>query len=153
MEIRSYNQRDREAVIRLMIELQDYERELEPKHFPGIDVTEKYWDSLLKNKEQAIFVAEEGGSLVGLCVCVIRHETDLLTPFFNDYAWITEVIVSERYRKQKIGAKLVEAAEKYARDKGIKYIGAAALYTNSASQALFNAKGFRKYEVEMLKEI
>jgi ribosomal protein S18 acetylase RimI-like enzyme len=153
MKIRPYNETDKNSAIQLIKELQDYERRLESKIWlSGNNVAENYFDQLLKNSEQQIFLAVENDKIAGFCAIQIKHENDITYPI-ADYAYISDIIVAEAYRKQGFAKELLHAAEEYARKQGIKFIMATALHDNELSKAFFMNNGFRNYEIEFLKEL
>ena len=125
---------------------------MEKQRLPGAECAEDYFNDLLKEHNPHILVAIENDKVVGLCSVIIEHEKNFISPI-NDYAYITDVVVAKNYRKKGIASELVSAIENWVRSKNIKFILATVLTKNNPSEQLFTRNGFRKYEMELLKEL
>lgn len=84
------------------------------EQFNGKDETtlKEIKQSLLNNQQEIVVVAEKNGILAGF-VCVQIKKSFC---YSDVYAEITEVFVSENYRRQKIASKMITFAERYCVD-------------------------------------
>jgi ribosomal protein S18 acetylase RimI-like enzyme len=81
----------------------------------------------LKGKsDHGIYVAEEAGAVLGF-ISFERYDTLYMDSGLN----LTGLVVSKEARNKGIGRQLLEAAEKYAAEKGLKF-----LRLNSGAQRL-----------------
>ena len=61
----------------------------------------------------------------------------------NDELYIGHLAVTEKFRRQGIGLKLLEHAEEKAREKGLPKLSLLTEIENSAARALYEKYGFR----------
>ncbi len=75
-------------------------------------------EEILQNEKAAVFVAEDGGTLVGF-VEIHRKQTDPNPAVVTrTYALLQSLMVTQRMRRHGLGARLVEAAHAWAREQG-----------------------------------
>lgn len=70
------------------------------------------WNSILADSNHHIIVAEEDGTIVSSCVCVVIPN---LTRGQRPYALIENVITDERYRKRGLATACLDFARSIAR--------------------------------------
>lgn len=73
---------------------------------------------LLKREDAAIFVAQTGEMAVGLAEVYLRQDEEHSLTIAYRYGYLQSLIVSESFRKHGIGKLLVEAAHKWAKERG-----------------------------------
>lgn len=81
----------------------------------GREETANLWRSILSDKTQFLFVAEEEGQLVASCTLIIVNN---LTRGGNPYALIENVVTREDCRKRGFGRAVLEKAIDTAKRKG-----------------------------------
>ena len=69
------------------------------------------WDTIFKDKNHHVIVAEENGKIVSSCVCVIISN---LTHNQQPYAFIENVITDEKCRKRGLATQCLNYAKKIA---------------------------------------
>lgn len=69
------------------------------------------WNSILQDRNHHIIVAEEDGTIVSSCVCVIIPN---LTRGQRPYAFIENVITDEKYRKRGLATACLDFAREIA---------------------------------------
>lgn len=87
---------------------------IENQSFSASDypVSERLFRIMINNRKFTLFVAELHGQVVGyVCLLVYKHT-----------CLIYSIAVDEAYRGRGIGKKLLETAEKYARDSGAEKV-------------------------------
>jgi len=104
---------------------------------------ERSFDALLTRPEAFLAVTEANGEVTGYLLGF-----DHLTFFANGrVAWVEEIMVSEAFRRQGIGRRLMEAFEAWASGREVKMIALATRRTAGFYQALgyeASATYFRK---------
>ncbi len=92
-------------------------------------------------QEGIIFLAAEGEDTVGFAQCQLRHDyvegTDT-----SPVGYLEGIFVREEYRKQGYAARLLQACENWAREKGCKEFASDCELENDASLAFHLKAGF-----------
>jgi ribosomal protein S18 acetylase RimI-like enzyme len=146
--------RDRTALRDCFIELQNYERQLDPGKPEGSAVAEAYLNRMFarcREWEGRVLVAEVAGQVIGF-VCVwarVRPNEPDENP--AEYAFVSDLVVSTTYRRRGVGSQLLSAAEGYARTRGARALRIGVLARNAAAKRLYESVGFQEYEVELAK--
>lgn len=106
----------------------------------------------LGGRDRAILVAQRDGRIVGLVyvLVVTAPEHPLLAP--RTYAVIDDVVVREDVRQSGVGRALVDAAEAWARDRGVSQFEAEAYEFNDAAQAFYSSLGYEVVSRIMVKQ-
>ncbi len=111
---------------------------------------EGYLQRFFDNNEDCIYVAEsQEGVVAFLSVQVYRDE---------GYIYFDDLSVSEKFRDHGIGTKLIEMAEAYAKEIGIKVIVFHVEKSNARAHELYYRLGYEDNEdqgnrMRMVKEI
>lgn len=139
MIIRDYEKSDYNALIQLLFDV--YNSEISQETLETNYITSK----------RKIFVAvDEQGVLCG-CTFVEIQE-DFVRP--NKVAYVTYVAVSEKYRKQGIGKKLLEAIENLCKEKDCSSIELTSADYRIGAHAFYNSIGFSKKKTTIfIKEV
>jgi GNAT superfamily N-acetyltransferase len=152
---------DLPALKRCFIELQEFERALDPRMPAGVAVVDDYLELLFSRCEQysgRIFVAEptEGvgrGSLAGY-VCVWgRTWSEEPDDGPLVFAFISDFLVLPAFRRQRVGRRLLAAAEAYAREHGACWLRLGMKAANEGAGAFYAACGFAPFEVQLEKSL
>lgn len=159
--VQPYTPEDKDALMRLMIELQGHVASIDPMHrirtLEDFD-TEKYIDDLLRTIERdrgILFVATEDNHLLGFIAGGIPQETeeDLLDHYPVREGKIYELVVSAKHRGQGTGRQLMEKMEEYFKEQNCEFIRVGCLAPNTATHAFYEKCGYNDRYVEMLKKI
>jgi ribosomal protein S18 acetylase RimI-like enzyme len=138
------------------VELQDFERTVEPALPTGEAMADGYIDHLFAccaKWQGKMFVAETDGSVVGF-VCVYgRVPQEELDESPEPYGFVSDLVVMPAYRNAGIGQRLLETAEAYARTCGVGEIRIGVLQRNGGALRLYERLGFRQYRIELTKRL
>lgn len=150
--IRNYRDADATDVRRCVIELQEFERAIDPRLRRGEVMADAYCEQMRARCRTAngrVFVAEADGAVAGF-VAVLAGErfTELDDPP-GSYALVTDLIVLPSYRRRGIGRQLLERAEAFARESGAPELRIGVLADNVAARRLYLSAAFRPH-VEVL---
>jgi GNAT superfamily N-acetyltransferase len=143
--IREYRQDDAAAVRRCVVELQEFERAIDPRLRPGESMADGYWKNIQARCTEAngrVFVAEQDGAVVGF-VAVLAAEpfTELDDPS-GTYALVTDVVVLPSHRGRRIGTRLLQQAEAFVRATGATELRIGVLAGNVAARRVYLSSGF-----------
>src|SRR5258708_16814745 len=74
--------------------------------------------SILQQDDAAIFVADAGGTLVGLAEVYLRQDEPHPLIVAHRYGYLQSLIVSTQFRRSGIGRQLVFASHRWAKERG-----------------------------------
>ena len=154
--IRAYQPEDQQQVEQCIVELQDFERALEPDRVEGRTIARRYLQELLTTCEQkrgSLFVAEADGAVIGFVCAWLEQEPESYLTSLADYAYISDLAVLPAYRQQGYGLALLQRTEVFALEQGATALRINALAKNDAARAAYRKAGFRNYEISLLKPL
>jgi ribosomal protein S18 acetylase RimI-like enzyme len=151
IHIRPYKSADNAALRLREVELQEFERTVEPALPPG-----EAWpmgrSSIFRCAKWRgrMLVAEDDRTVVVVCVYgrVPRGADENPEPGF-----VSDLVVMPAYRNCGIGQRLLAAAEAYARECGVAELRIGVLQRNGGALRLYQRLGFRPYRIELTKRL
>ena len=144
------------AVRQLVIELQDYERKLDPRMPSGAAIVDEYVPQMLLRCKQAvgqILVAEIDAEVAGFVTVLTRVSSGEIEDGNIEYGLISDLVVAPDYRRQGLGRELLEAGENFARARNVSSLRIGVLQSNRAATSLYTASGFSVLFSEMEKNL
>jgi ribosomal protein S18 acetylase RimI-like enzyme len=153
--IREYEpSRHRGQLRACVVELQEFERGLEPTLPKGEAMADRYLAHVLDRCAGGagrIFVSEEDGTVVGFVGVLARvvPEPDEA----QAYAYVSDLVVLPAHRRRGIGRALLERAEAYARGEGARVLRVGVLAKNEAAARLYRSLGFGDYTIQLSKPL
>jgi ribosomal protein S18 acetylase RimI-like enzyme len=130
--------------------------EFDPQRFmdPGTDPAEGYaWflGKQLKDDDSVIFVAEDGGKVVGYVYAAL--EPISWKELRDACGFIHDILVEESNRRAGTATALMNAATEWLRERGAPRVILGTADKNERAQRLFAKLGFRRTMVEMTREL
>ena len=157
MSIRRFSgDTDRAQVRACLIELQDFERQIDPRMPSGEDIAEAYIPDMLQrciDSAGAILVAEIDRLVVGYVTILTKVSSDEIGAGDHEFGLITDVVVLREHRGKGLGKALLQAAETYAKENGVKWLRIGALAPNKSATTLYSSMGFSELYVELEKDL
>ena len=151
--IRKFVATDRERLMALMVELQEFERQFSVDHVaPDREFAAWYVDRLLRVVQEnngQVIVATKDEVPCGFAAGILEEEAEARDWYF----YIAELVVSEGDRNQGIGSQLVSAMEDEARARGLKRVGIGVLAGSERVHRLYNSLGYREYAFSLRKQL
>src|SRR5687768_7004512 len=132
--IRDYRPDDADVLRRCVVELQEFERTIDPRLRTGEAMADAYCAQMHDRCRRAagrIFVAERDGAVVGFVTVLAREPFTELDEPSGTYAFISDLAVLAPHRKQGIGRALLAHAEAYARSMGARELRIGVLKQNA----------------------
>jgi len=154
--IREYRPEDSQQVEECFIELQDFERRIEPRRIEGKSVSKKYLQYMFDKCDQTqgkVFVLVANDKVVGFVSVWAKVKVNGLVNEESEVAHISDLIVAAAYRGQGWGRALLQRAEDYALSQGATILSLGVLAENTQARRLYNDFGFRESHVELLKPL
>ena len=128
----------------------------DPQRFmaPGASAPEGYaWflGSQLNQNDAAVFVAEDGGSVIGYVYAGLEPQSwkELREPA----GFIHDVAVDESNRKSGVATRLMETALEWLHSRGAPRVLLWTAEQNHSAARLFSHLGFRRTMIEMTREL
>jgi ribosomal protein S18 acetylase RimI-like enzyme len=150
IDIRQATASDLPQLADLWREFMDYHAERDPFFTPAPDGREQWLDFVggkLSDDSWQVVVAEEAGRLVGYCsVSILEHPPIIVD---RRYAFVQDLIVTERHRRQGIGTRLFEFARDWAHAQGVARVELNVSVVNEAARGFWRGLGFA-VEVERM---
>lgn len=150
LEVRSARLEDLEELVELQLQLRHHHRRLEPDN-PRYLVADDEWRSLierdLNDSGSRLFVAVADGAPRGF-----------VKLSFVEKPWgmsceMDTLVVDEGWRSRGIGERLVEAAERLAREAGAKGMRANVLLRNDGGRSFYGRMGYEEISVRYGKNL
>ena len=155
MTVRSFDiNNDLNGIRDCFVELQDFERDFDPRMPAGIEIVDIYIPRMLHRCRQCkgkVLVAEFDGQVAGYATVLPKVKSDEVGDGDIAYALISDLVVSSRFRKMGLGRSLLVAAESYARSCAAKSLRIGAMAANEAARALYESAEFKNIYVELEK--
>lgn len=145
-----------ERVRDCLIELQDSERVLDPRMPAGAEIADEYIPQMLERCEKCqgiVLVAEVDDEVAGYAAVLAKVRSDELEDGGIEYGLVSDLVVTQRFRRMGIGRRLLKAAESYARDRDVSWLRIGALAGNRSAQQLYASMGFSNLYVELEKDL
>jgi GNAT superfamily N-acetyltransferase len=157
MMIRKATSKDIPAIIECSKEFQtcgtalfnENERKLFKFKKNHLSILRKFLKKWIRSQDAQVFVAELNGSIEGFMMATINkiasvyeHEKEI---------HIEGIFIREGFRKKGIGKKFLQAAEEWAKKKGIFSIGLTVLIKNKDASSAYKKLGFFAHNYKMSK--
>jgi ribosomal-protein-alanine N-acetyltransferase len=104
---------------------------------PGISYTRKELTAFIGHRDSQTWVAEEVEEIAGF---LIAHREP------RKILHIVTIDVVKAWRRRGVGSLLMDAAEQWAADRGLRMIGLETAHDNLAAQKFYAARGYRKVD-------
>lgn len=154
--IREFRDEDGDGVEECFVELQEFERRIEPRRIEGRVVAKKYLRHMFGRCAETggrVFVLEDGGRVVGFVSVWAKMRVNGLVNAESEVAYVSDLVVAEAQRGRGWGLALLRRAEEYAREAGATVLTIGVLAENTHARRLYNDFGFRENQVEMFKPL
>ena len=109
--------------------------------------------SILHNTEAALFVAEEGGRLLGLAEVYLRQDTPHPAAIDYEYGYLQSLIVTASMRRRGLGRQLVAAAEQWSREHGASEMRLACWEFAEGPLPFYEALGYRTMKRTLVRPL
>ncbi|MGA3325809.1 MAG: GNAT family N-acetyltransferase [Terriglobia bacterium] len=104
---------------------------------PGISYSQKELAAFIGHRHSQTWIAEEAGKITGFLIAN-REPRKILH--------IVTIDVLKAWRRRGVGSLLMDAAEQWAGDHGLRLIGLETAQDNFAAQRFYEARGYRKVD-------
>jgi ribosomal-protein-alanine N-acetyltransferase len=154
--IREMEDADREAVIDLIWQLNRFEDKISHDRAPGRKAAAGGLGASRRRMSEhggTELVAEINGKVIGYLLCVIEKADAYVRESYGMRAYIAELVIEEERRGRGLGQALIDAAEAYARGRGMPSIFIGVLAGNQPADRLYEHLGYRTYSIERVKRL
>jgi ribosomal protein S18 acetylase RimI-like enzyme len=123
----------------LFLEMSNFQ----PKYIRPAKQDVEFIRNTINEKDSDILIAEIDNCIVGFLLI-----QELMTPSYtclieHKYAFITDIIVENKYQKQGIGSALLLEAKKWVENRKLDYLELNVLSENTGAITLYEKQGFK----------
>jgi ribosomal protein S18 acetylase RimI-like enzyme len=121
---------------------------------PLSETRERYLSYLrgdLTHKNRSVYIAEDGGRVVGIVLAKIIKP--LLISKFKIKGYVSNLYVIDDYRRKGVAERLAKSAFKWLKDLGVSNVSLEIHIKNIPALNLYHKLGFNNYTIKMVKNI
>ena len=139
------------GLIRLLYQVGDVHHRIRPDLFRSgaIKYTETDLEALLAEESSPVFVAEEGGSVLGYCFCQLREYRDSTVLTDRKEIYIDDLCVEEACRGRGIARALYGYVTDWAKEIGCTYVTLNVWQGNENAMKFYEKMGMRRRSITM----
>ena len=157
MDIRPYDRHTDYSQLRdCVIELQEFEREIDPRMPSGEAIADGYITEMLnrcRSCDGGVLVADDNGTIAGYVTVLNRVQSDDLDDGDIEFGLVTDLLVRRAHRGRGLGRELMNAAETFARSNEVRWLRISVMAANHAARELYSSLGFDEIYVELEKSL
>ncbi len=155
MNIEINETRDFNLIAHLVEHVQNLHAQFLPTIYKPFEYNEiqKVMDVMLSNEMNRVFVAKLNDEIIGYILIVIKNIPESAFYFTHQIIHIDQLSVSEKYKRNGVGAILMDKAEKLAKELNINRMELDYLEFNLNAKSFFHNKGFLPYRGKMVKHL
>jgi ribosomal protein S18 acetylase RimI-like enzyme len=154
--VREYCASDAQAVKACIVELQDYERTIDPRLRPGASMAAEYLAQTLdrcRDFTGRVFILDCDGAVAGFITVLARMPFHELDDPPGEFALISDLVVREPFRRRGYGRALLDAAERFARHSGASELRLGVLSANRTALEVYRRAGFESHSHVLSKRL
>jgi diamine N-acetyltransferase len=151
INIRLATKTDFDQVGSIFVEENRFHAELVPEIIQVAEpiMTTKWFEAVLENPDQILFVAEDGQELAGVALFELRTSIDdpIFTP--RKYVHLSEIAVSGKYRGRGVGRLLMEEIQHWTEEHRISDIELQVWAKNTQAISFYEHLGYQPWRQTM----
>ena len=151
MEIRIAKSEDIPGILELLRQVGGVHHDIRPDLFRSgaIKYTETDLEALLAEESSPVFVAEEGGSVLGYCFCQLREYRGSTVLTDRKEIYIDDLCVEEACRGRGIARALYGYVTDWAKEIGCTYVTLNVWQGNENAMKFYEKMGMRQRSITM----
>ncbi len=157
MHIRPYHRPGDETGIKAcIIELQDFEREFDPRMPSGAEIADEYISDFSRRCNEfdgQIFVADASGKIAGYVMVLASVRSGDIDDGNLEHGLIADLVVLQEFRGNGVGKRLMATAETYAKEQNVNWLRISVLAKNLNARSLYANAGFSELYVDFEKDL
>jgi len=154
INVRPYIKTDKDMVLSMINELQEQQRKLDKDLAHGKIIKDEYLKNLLKltkDDNGAFYILEVDLEIAGFAVCFIEKEK--IVSKIKRYGLLADMFILKQFRGLGLSKKLDKARIQFFKSKKIKYVKRHILAKNQLMHQIALNRGFKEYEITLVKKI
>lgn len=156
LSIREARESDLPSVCRLSDDINMDHHENMPRDFikpDGSDHDDPYWRRFLGKEGAAVFVAEDGGALVGVVAVSVSKSAPFPFIVSRPRGHVATIVVAKKHRGKGIGHKLISTAEAFAKNEGADDIRLEVMAFNADALEFYREIGYENFSYRLSKPL
>lgn len=105
----------------------------------------------IRSKDGDIFVVDDNGALKGYMMIFIKKNISLFK--LRRFSYISDLYLRKGVRGRRLSSMLKDAAIRWSRKRGVKYISLAVFPQNKLAHSVYKRWGFFDFHIEMRRKI
>ncbi len=142
MIVRTATEQDISDLRHLYRELENDAVRFQPEHFVHGDRDEDFFRRIFDSDDQDMIVAEQDGKVIGFAHVMILEQKRVPCLKRERVVYLQDLDVSEEFRSQGIGSKLIDACKDYGRAKGADFMRTQVFPQNIRGMKFYERAGF-----------
>ncbi len=158
--IREYKDSDRDALVKCMVELQEYVMSVDPRMLvqckPEFGELYTVWLlNLLKENSGIVYFAEVNGKIIGCAAGIMPAHEPQETAGGGPikYGRVQEMYVDANYRGAGVGKVLMEKTEEYFRKSGCDTVYVEVFAPNKSAHEFYKICGYADRDINLMKKL
>jgi GNAT superfamily N-acetyltransferase len=159
--LRLADMQDLEALCRLYVEFHEFHVRGVPARLMSLgepdayDCSEMYpkLEKIINNEDSAIFLAEVSGQPVGLAEVYVREDQPDPARVSRKYGHLQSLMVQEEFRRHGAGGRLLEAAEKWGKERGATELRLDTWEFAEGPLEFYEHRGYRTLRRTLVREL
>lgn len=149
------NMQDAEQIYNLNTELFFVLNILNDKIYNPIGFPMDFIKAMINSTDSDYIVIEDDGKIIGYILIEKRESPYKTYASFkeDEFAYVYEVVILPEYRSKGYGKYLIDEANKWAKERGLKSIELNVLSNNYNAIAFYEKTGFVDYQIKMRKDV
>ena len=156
MKVRPAEIRDFEALTEVFKEVDELHLAAHPERFQEVEGaarSRRFINGILENDDANILLAEVSGEVLGLVVIYIIETPPIPLLVERRYANLDTLIVKEKARRQGIATALLDAAHRWAEEKGAASVDLTVYQFNTSALQFYRAQGYAPISQKMTRSL
>jgi ribosomal protein S18 acetylase RimI-like enzyme len=153
--IELYKPSDFDSVKSFVEAIQEHERKFVPELRTGVEISDLYVKSLIDNvnqKQGVCLIARDDDTNIGFAAAWLAEDDDpLLQQEARTHAYVSDMFVSESWRRRGIARQLLQAIETEMKRRGCKRIRLFSKAGNLSALKCYEANDYKAYEIILSK--
>ncbi|MEE9219588.1 MAG: GNAT family N-acetyltransferase [Acidobacteriota bacterium] len=154
--VREHRPEDIPQIEACLVELQEFERGLQPRLAEGRAIASRYVAHMLKRCAETkggVYVAEVDGDIAGFATVWTHMKSEPILEREFEYAYVSDLYVRPKYRRQGLATALMARIEAHARERGVDLVRLMVLARNDLARPFYDACGYREEEITLCKPL
>lgn len=133
---------DLDNIQKLYVQLFSLMAKFQPSNYKEAEQNREFLEDIITKDNVELLVAKDGELVVGFIIVQEQSTPPYTCLVQHKFAYIIDLVVDEEQRGKGLGRSLLDAAELWARNKGLDYLELGVLEENTSAKNLYLKEGY-----------